>query len=218
MESVIIFEWNMQSKKVGSALRPISEVKKTLEAIRGRIQALAASDVVGSTKDHESDSDMETLDLSSLADPYKRDLAAIDKLLSNLRRLELVDWSLSREIVLLLNQFSLKDVKLMDEWMTNPSSPLDSAWARKLASFRNKVQHIGFLSFDDKEFESENMFRTVMHLKDILTRILLKMIGYSAPYHPACWIHREDTDVDWVTEGLSAEDFQYKLNNRGKLR
>jgi hypothetical protein len=77
-------------------------------------------------------------------------------------------------------------------------------WANLISTYRNATLHEGYLDFETKH-DPREVASVSAHLKDALTRIVLKECGYVGTYDSVLRGGYGPQSVDWVTPATSAE-------------
>ena len=114
-------------------------------------------------------------------------------------------------VVDLLKHFSLPDADIVDAYyLANPRPDGIQSWSRVLSKYRAVPVHIGFFNFSGKEHDSDDVWTVETHLRDVLLRIVFKIIGYDGTYQPLVRTMSSITPVDWVVPGLPAWELGYK--------
>lgn len=114
-------------------------------------------------------------------------------------------------VVDLLKHFSLPDADIVDAYyLANPRPDGMQSWSRVLSKYRAIPVHIGFFNISGKEHDSDDIWTIETHLRDILLRIIFKIIGYDGTYQPPVRTMSSITPVDWVVPGLPARELGYK--------
>jgi hypothetical protein len=70
--------------------------------------------------------------------------------------------------------------------------------------------HRSYFDVVGGKHEVEDLLRITKHLHDILTRIILKMLGYNGKYQPTVLSWSTGADVEWVKQDLSVDQLGYK--------
>jgi hypothetical protein len=114
-------------------------------------------------------------------------------------------------VVELLKHFSLPDADIVnDHYLANPRPDGIQSWSRVLSKYRAVPVHSGFFNFSGKEHDSDDVWTVETHLRDILLRIVFKIIGYDGTYQPPVRTMSSIASVDWVVPGLPAWELGYK--------
>jgi hypothetical protein len=101
----------------------------------------------------------------------------------------------------LLAKFGLPDVEVLDSFLASVNRP---DWANLISTYRNATLHEGYLDFETKH-DPREVASVSAHLKDALTRIVLKECGYVGTYDSVLRGGYGPQSVDWVTPATSAE-------------
>jgi hypothetical protein len=70
--------------------------------------------------------------------------------------------------------------------------------------------HQGYFDFRSADEEIVEIFRIMLHLHDIVVRLILKMLRYQGTYHPSVLqVVATDIPVDWVRPDTPARKLGY---------
>lgn len=98
----------------------------------------------------------------------------------------------------LLQKFGLHDAEVIDRFIaSNPRADGLADWASVLSSYRGATIHEGYMDFTQKHDVSD-VIRICTHLKDAITRVILKMIRYNGTYEPVTMRSYGPHQLDWV--------------------
>jgi hypothetical protein len=101
-------------------------------------------------------------------------------------------------VVDLLHKFGLNDAEVIDRFIaSNPRADGLADWASILSSYRGATIHEGYMDFT-KKHDVSDVIRICAHLKDVITRVILKMIGYNGTYEPVTMRSYGPHRLDWV--------------------
>jgi hypothetical protein len=76
--------------------------------------------------------------------------------------------------------------------------------------FRGTVMHAGYFDLKTSDDDIMSLYHVLLHLHDIVVRIVLKMLGYDGPYSPAVLEYVSCEPVDWVKPDTSPRKLGYK--------
>lgn len=108
----------------------------------------------------------------------------------------------------LLKRFSLPDAEIAEKhYATNPSL-YASTWAQKLSYYRGACLHRGYLDLQDEK-DLHRAYQLILHLHDILLRLILNMVGYDGTYQPMTITLTAAQPVDWVKPDTSPQSLGY---------
>jgi hypothetical protein len=111
----------------------------------------------------------------------------------------------------LLKHFALPDADIVDaHYQVHPRPDGLQSWSRVLSKYRAVPVHTGFFNFSGKEHDPDDVWTVETHLRDVLLRIVFKIIGYDGTYQPPVRTMSSTTPVDWVVPGLPAWELGYK--------
>ncbi len=113
--------------------------------------------------------------------------------------------------LLSLPRFSFPDVALLDAYYAAHPGPRGATtWGDALSAYRNAVTHDGYLDFQGGAYDFDDAIRFLLHLHDLITRIVLKMLGYTEHYESPADAWRGMRAVDWVTPHTSVAELGYR--------
>lgn len=113
-------------------------------------------------------------------------------------------------VVTLLDKFGLHDAELVTAYYEQNPRPDGRQWPAVLSYYRGVTMHRSYFDVVGGNHEVEDLLRITKHLHDILTRIILKMLGYNGKYQPTVLSWSTDADVDWVKQDLLADQLGYE--------
>lgn len=113
----------------------------------------------------------------------------------------------------LLEDLKFQDVKVLDPFFYNYFNIQNKKLEKKgylgyITYQRNRVVHDGSLDIPNKKLASE----IEIHLKDLLTRIILKKLGYKGLYFPRIKTSISLKPLDWINQNTSYEDLGFTKN------
>lgn len=101
-------------------------------------------------------------------------------------------------VVALLQNFGLPDQNIIDGFIAaNPRVDGLRDWASVISSYRGATIHEGYMDFE-KKHDGVDVVRICAHLKDALTRIILKEVGYSGTYESVLARSYGPQAIDWI--------------------
>ena len=99
-------------------------------------------------------------------------------------------------VVALLQKFGFCDADVIDKYLAaNPRPDKIPDWASVLAAYRNATIHEGYLDF---KHDANDVVRVCLHLKDALTRVILRECGYTGTYTPVLRRSYGPQPLDWI--------------------
>jgi hypothetical protein len=82
-------------------------------------------------------------------------------------------------------------------------------WATRLSALRGNALHGRFFNITGGEHNIDDLWQTAQHLLDILTRVLLRSLGYDGTYQPHVLPYAASRRTDWVAPESVADDLGY---------
>lgn len=168
----------------------IDDVRKALETAKEAISPLAEGARSGSRPD---------------AARVLNRIAERARQASNIER----QFGLAVADLLSLPQIGLPDADVADGYHSaNPHADGTSTWTGVISKYRGDVIHHGYFPFSEGDRDVEDVVRVVMHLHDVTSRVIFKILGYNGRYRPR--VSSSTQDVDWVTTATSPQDLGYR--------
>lgn len=101
-------------------------------------------------------------------------------------------------VIDLLKHFALPDAGIIDSYISqNPRSDNAPDWASVLSNYRGATIHEGYMDFD-KKHDADDVISICAHLKDVLTRIIWKEVGYTGTYKSVLKRSHGPQAFDWI--------------------
>ena len=122
------------------------------------------------------------------------------------------DRSFGLGVLDLLSRFGLQDSAVADAYYASHSTG-GKGWVQLLSHYRGLSQHGGAFGFEDGEHSAVEVFRFANHLGDIVTRILLKLLGYDGQYQERNARWAGGKDLDWVVPETPADEIGFGRND-----
>jgi hypothetical protein len=121
------------------------------------------------------------------------------------------DEKFGRAVVKLLERFELRDAVVIDRRLRKFPGPNGiKKWDALLSYYRTETLHFGYFDVLSGTHDIDDLIRFTDHLRDVVIRIVLKMIRYDAAYHPAIPRTPPNIPVNWVkARGLPAARLGY---------
>ena len=108
----------------------------------------------------------------------------IDRIVEQLGKTTIIKTGFGRAVLDLLNQFGLPDADVLAKhYQANPRAD-GRKWPDLLAKYRGTVMHRGYFDFRTGDQQIMEVYRVLLHLHDIVLRLIFKMLGYGGPYLP----------------------------------
>lgn len=113
-------------------------------------------------------------------------------------------------VIDVLQKFALRDAEVIDKFIAaNPRADGLADWASVLSSYRGATIHEGYMDFT-KKHDVEDVVRICQHLKDVIARVILKIIGYTGTYEPVTMRSYGPHPLDWVEATTEAWKLGFK--------
>ena len=108
-----------------------------------------------------------------------------------------------------LPRLGLPDADVVDGYYAaNPHPDGTSTWAGVISKYRGDVIHHGYFPFSEGDRDVEDVVKVVVHLHDVTSRVLLKILGYDGRYQPR--MSPSTREVGWVVTATSPADLGYR--------
>ena len=111
--------------------------------------------------------------------------------------------------LLRLPWIGLPDADVVDGYYAaNPHADGANTWTGVISKYRGDVIHHGYFPFSQGDRDVEDVVRVVMHLHDVTSRVIFKILGYDGRYRPrlSSWTQ----EVNWVTAATPPADLGYR--------
>jgi len=136
--------------------------------------------------------------------------ALIEKIVSRLANVANQARDFGAAVIALVEEMDLNDAAVMANFggpCSEKTNDYPREW-RKLVSYcRNVVAHGDW--FQQQHYQRENIQEAIQHLRDILTRTLLKMMLYKGSYTSPLSSYQASLPVDWVTKMMLPSQLGY---------
>jgi hypothetical protein len=164
------------------------KVKDTTAAAISEIQQLLAASIAQTKMDEQ------------------RLLATIQGRLANVATTEK---KFGLAVVSLLEHFGFTDAGIIGAFIAaNPRSDGLQDWASVLSNYRGATIHEGYMDFE-KKHDANDVVRICLHLKDAITRIVLKECGYDGTYISVLRRSYGPQSLDWVNQRTPASSLGF---------
>ena len=112
----------------------------------------------------------------------------------------------------LAKQFDLLDEEVINEYLKTDPKWGNRSWDKALSTIRGQVVHEGALTFFDPEFPTKDVVDLIFHLRDVLTRIVLKILGYEGSY----LLRMCPQSLDWVARETTVHQLGFRFEKDKK--
>jgi hypothetical protein len=138
------------------------------------------------------------------------DYNTLGKIENKLRAATRQDQKFRLALAALLDKYQLLDAQVADEYFAQQARPGLDNWAGALSYYRGIPVHEGYFDTVQKGHDIEEAIQVMNHLRDVLVRITLRMLGYDGKYQPVMKIGPIGLCLDWVTAKTTAAELGYK--------
>jgi hypothetical protein len=105
----------------------------------------------------------------------------------------------------LLSNFGLLDSEVLGPYYENCPGPGGRGWVESLSYYRGAIFHEGCLDLDSPGTPVGEVLGFILHLHDLLVRILLKIVGYRGMYQPRSIRGNAAETADWFRPGINVD-------------
>lgn len=134
---------------------------------------------------------------------------ALSKVANQLKYALNVKPGFGKAVLSLLEKYSLKDAEIINSYYKVTPRSDKRKWEEVLSYYRGITMHRSYFDFDNGSADIWDVVRFVDHLHDILTRIVLIILGYDGNYQPAVRHYLSDSQVNWVQDGTKPGELGY---------
>lgn len=120
------------------------------------------------------------------------------------RSAHLTDRSFGLAVEGLARHFGLRDSEVLAPYYAGHSKR-GGTWVGALSYYRGAVFHEGFLDIDSLTTTLGEVVGFILHLHDLVVRVLLKIIGYSGKYQPRLIRATAAESADWFQPGIPVD-------------
>jgi hypothetical protein len=112
-------------------------------------------------------------------------------------------------VIDLLRHFALPDAGIIDSSISqNPRPDRAPDWASILSNYRGATIHEGYMDFE-KKHDAGDVIRICAHLKDVLTRIIWKEVGYTGTYTSVLRRSHGPQAIDWIQTNTAPDNLGF---------
>ena len=104
----------------------------------------------------------------------------------------------------LTRHFGLRDAEVLGPYYVRHPGP-GRDWVGTLSYYRGAVLHEGFVDIDSPAAAVGEVLGFVLHLHDLLVRLLLKIVGYRGTYQPRLIRATAAENADWFKPGVRVD-------------
>ena len=122
-----------------------------------------------------------------------RQARALETIASRVRNANNKDKNFGSQLQELLDRLGLHDVVAME------AARAPGGWLQTVNRCRNDVVHNGFLDIFCGAYDEEEIEGMMIHLHDLLVRVVLRLLGYGGTYQPTIAMALADKTTDWVS-------------------
>ena len=113
-------------------------------------------------------------------------------------------------VVALLEKLGFTDADLLDAYFVQrPRADGIPDWASVISSYRGATIHEGYMDFE-RTHDAQDVARICRHLKDLISRIVFKEVGYVGTYESVLRRGYGPQPIDWITQGTSPQQLGFE--------
>lgn len=116
-----------------------------------------------------------------------------------------VDKSFGLAVKNLAEHFGFLDFEVLRPFYAAHPGPGGRDWVQSLSYYRGAVFHEGFVDIDSPGIPVGEVLGFILHLHDLLVRLLLKIIGYRGLYQPRIVRATAAETIDWFRPGINVD-------------
>ena len=128
-------------------------------------------------------------------DPDRK--AAMESIESRVQNADQTEKSFGLAVADLAKKFGFQDAQVLDSHLSAHPHPTGKTWQGILTHYRNAATHDAYFNFAQRE-DLYTIMRVMLHVHDLLLRLILKTIGYDGPYQSPISPVMQRPSVDWV--------------------
>lgn len=145
-----------------------------------------------------------TLPLDENHPNSQRNSQNLSKVIRNVRTAKVLQTNYGSKIEALIKKFDLPDPDIFNARARKENQK----FAPVISRLRGKIMHGGYLNFGEQARDAEYI-QLLYHLRDILFRILLKILDYKGQYQPQIIRATASEPVDWIKPDMTASTLGY---------
>jgi hypothetical protein len=136
---------------------------------------------------------------------------ALDRIEEKIKNATKTEVGFGKAVLSLLKQpeFDLPDGDVLLKYGQSRPWPGKRGWTDVLSRYRGIVMHQGYFDFRTGDEDILEIFRVMLHLHDIVVRMILKMLGYQSTYQPSVLQVASQIPVNWVKPDTPARKLGY---------
>jgi hypothetical protein len=136
---------------------------------------------------------------------------ALDRIEDKIRNAAKTEVGFGKAILSLLklSEFDLPDGDILSKYGKSKPWPGKRNWSDALSRYRGIIMHQGYFDYRSGNEEILEIFRVMLHLHDIVVRLILKMLGYQGTYQPSVLQVTSQIPVNWVKPDTPARKLGY---------
>jgi hypothetical protein len=115
------------------------------------------------------------------------------------------DRSFGLAVEKLVRHLGLLDAEVLVPHYASHPGPEGRDWIGTLSYYRGAVFHEGFVDIDSPGTQTGEVFGFILHLHDLVVRMLLKIVGYGGTYQPRLIRATAAETVDWFKPGIRVD-------------
>ncbi len=141
---------------------------------------------------------------SAIAEPGRR--AQVSRIGERAQSAAQTDRSFGLAVESLARHFGLLDPEVLGPYYTRHPGPEGRDWVGTLSYYRGAVFHEGFVDIDSPGTPVGEVLGFILHLHDLVVRVLLKIVVYGGTYQPRLIRGTAAESADWFKPGVRVDD------------
>jgi hypothetical protein len=107
--------------------------------------------------------------------------------------------ALGDSLKLLLERYELQDLVVLEPYFNEHGPKKRKSWFKCVSYLRGLVIHDGYVDFHRHSDARDFAYPLMLHLHDLLLRVMLKKLAYSGSYQPTMASLKGEWSLDWVS-------------------
>jgi hypothetical protein len=140
---------------------------------------------------------------ATVAEPGRR--TQVSRIAARTRSAAQKDQSFGLAVEKLVHHFGLLDTEVLAPYYATHPGPEGRDWVETLSYCRGAVFHEGFVDVDAPGTAVGEVLGFILHLHDLVVRVLLKIVGYGGTYQPRLIRGTAAQHTDWFKPGVRVD-------------
>jgi len=141
----------------------------------------------------------------------ENDGRVLERIAQQLTRATTSGTGFGKAVLDLLKRFDLPDGDVLAKHYQLHPRQDKKKWPELLSKYRGTVMHKGYFDFRTSDEQILGVHRVLLHLHDLVLRLIFKMLCYDGPYSPTVSRYAAaPTEIDWVRVDTPARKLGYE--------